>query len=216
MNRKLVAEALGSFFLLATVIGSGIMGDVLSDGNAAVALLANSLATGAILTVMIAGLGPISGAHFNPVVTGVFWWRGEIAGGAALAYIAVHIAGGAAGVIAANLMFDLDAINISQTARSGINLWIAEFIATFGLIATILLTVKARPEFVSVTVGLYITAAYWFTASTSYANPAVTIARTLSNTFSGIAPTSAPGFIVVQCIGAAVAAVIIGWLLADN
>lgn len=216
MHRKLAAEAIGTFFLLATVIGSGIMADTLSGGNDGLALLGNAVATGAVLAVLITGYGPISGAHFNPAVTGVFWWRGDINTGPALAYVGVQVVAGCAGVITANLMFGLDPVFLATTDRSAGNLLFSEVIATIGLVATILTCVKYRAEFVAAGVGLYITAAYFFTSSTSFANPAVTIARTLSDTFAGIAPTSVPGFIVAQMIGAGLAAVLFGWLLAEE
>lgn len=216
MTRKLAAEAIGTFFLLATVVGSGIMADELSGGNTGLALLCNAIATGAILAVLIAGLGPVSGAHFNPAVTGVFWFRGEIAAGAAMAYVIVQIAAGSFGVVAANMMFDLPAVQISQTIRGGSGQWLAEVIATFGLLMTILTCVKLRPGFVAPGVGLYITSAYFFTSSTSFANPAVTIARTLSDTFAGIAPASAPAFIAMQVIGAGIAAVVLKQVLAED
>ena len=216
MNRQLTAEALGTFFLLATVVGSGIMADNLSGGNDGVALLANAIATGAVLAVIITGLGPISGAHFNPAVTLVFLLRGEIRPTTAGSYVLVQVVAGCLGVMAANLMFGLEAVNISTTVRSGSNLWFSEVIATFGLVATILMTLKARPDFVPAAVGLYITAAYFFTSSTSFANPAVSVARILSDTFAGIAPGSVAMFIVMQLIGAGLAAVVFGWLLSDD
>lgn len=216
MKKKLTAEALGTFFLLATVIGSGIMADTLSNGNTAIALLGNALATGAILAVLITGYGPISGAHFNPAVTAVFWWRREIDTKSSLLYVIVQIVSGCAGVIAANLMFDLPAVTISETVRSGSNQFLSEVIATFGLVATILTCLKMRAEFVPAAVGLYITAAYFFTSSTSFANPAVTIARTLSDTFAGISPANVIAFIGFQLVGAGIAAVLFGWLLVDE
>ena len=215
-TRQLAAEALGTALLVATVVGSGIMAESLSDGNVALALLANAIATGAVLAVIITGLGPISGAHFNPAVTLVFLLRGEIRPTAAGSYVLVQVVAGCLGVMAANLMFGLEAVNISTTVRSGSNLWFSEVIATFGLVATILMTLKARPDFVPAAVGLYITAAYFFTSSTSFANPAVSVARILSDTFAGIAPGSVALFILMQLIGAGLAAVVFGWLLSDD
>lgn len=214
--RKLVAEALGTLMLLATVIGSGIMAENLAGGNDAVALLGNTLATGAILAVLITMFGPISGAHFNPAVTVAFLVRREIGGPTALAYIAVQIAGGLAGAVLAHAMFDMDLVQVSTKARTGIGQWLAEGVATFGLVATILATLKARPGAVAAMVGLYISAGYWFTASTSFANPAVTVARSFTDTFSGIAPADAPAFIAAQFIGAAVATGLMAWLLSDR
>ena len=215
-GRRLTAEALGTALLLATVVGSGIMGESLAGGNVAIALLANAVATGAILVVLILIFGPISGAHFNPAVTVSFLLRGEIAPGMALAYIAVQIAGGLAGVAAAHAMFDLPILQLSQTVRTGGAQWFAEVVATFGLVATILGAVRFRPEAVPYAVGLYITAGYWFTASTSFANPAVTIARTFTDTFSGIFPAHAPAFIAAQLVGAVIATLLFGWLLRER
>ena len=214
--RKLVAEALGTLMLLATVVGSGIMAENLADGNDAVALLGNTLATGAILAVLITMLGPISGAHFNPAVTVSFLIRREIGVGLAAAYIGVQVVAGLAGAVLAHAMFDVDLVQVSTKARTGTGQWLAEAVATFGLVATILGTLKARPSAVAAMVGLYISAGYWFTASTSFANPAVTIARSFTDTFSGIAPTDAPAFIVAQFVGAAVATGLMAWLLLDR
>ena len=216
MIRKLTAEAIGTFFLLATVVGSGIMAHSLSPDNIGVALLGNALATGAILAVLITGFGPISGAHVNPAVTLVFLYRRDIGLKDAGAYIVVQVIAACLGVIAANLMFDLDAVQTSQTVRFGGHLWLSEIIATFGLVATILTCLKARADFVAAGVGLYITAAYFFTASTSFANPAVTIARTLSDTFAGIHPGGVLVYILMQLIGAGLAAVVFGWLLKEE
>ena len=196
------AEALGTALLLATVVGSGIMGLKLSGGNIAIALLANSLATGAILTVLITILGPTSGAHFNPVVSLAGFLRGELGFAAFAVYVVVQIAAGIAGVLVAHAMFDLDILQISATARTGTGQWISEAVAAFGLVLAILLTVRHRPDFVAVIVGLYITAAYWFTASTSFANPAVTIARAFTGSFAGIAPADVAAFIGAQVLGA--------------
>ena len=214
-SRTLAAEFIGTAFLLATVVGSGVMAERLAGGNVAIALLGNTIPTGAILVVLITMLGPISGAHFNPAVTLVFRMRGEIAAGLALAYVAAQIAGGIAGVWAAHLMFEETIWQLSARSRTGAAQWFAEAVATFGLIFTILATLKARAEAVPMAVGLYITAAYWFTASTSFANPAVTIARTLSDTFAGISPAHAPGFILAQLAGAVAAMVVCRWLLRD-
>lgn len=203
--KNYVAEFLGTAFLLATVIGSGIMGDALSPDNAAVALLGNTIPTGAILFVLITTLGPISGAHFNPAVTLAFWMRRQIATREALIYVVVQIVGGCLGVILANIMFDLDAIMISEKVRASSGQYLSEVIATFGLVFVIFAGIKYRPEAVPTLVGLYITAAYWFTASTSFANPAVTIARTLSDTFAGITPSSVPAFLAAQIVGAVLA-----------
>jgi len=205
VNRAVVAEALGSFFLFATVVGSGIMAEQLAGGNVAVALLGNTLATGAMLFVLITMLGPMSGAHFNPAVTMVFRLRGELATATALAYVAVQLAGGILGVWAAHLMFDLPILQFSDKARSGVGQWTGELIATFGLVLTILGTVRSRQEWVPVSVALYIVAAYWFTSSTSFANPAITVARSLSDSFAGIAPANVAGFVVAQLAGAVLA-----------
>jgi len=216
MARRLFAEWLGTLFLLAVVVGSGIMADRLSGGNVAIALLANSIATGAILVVLILIFGPISGAHFNPAVTLAFAIRKEISPQDSAQYVAAQIIGGVAGVIIAHAMFDNPLIDPSTTARTGIGQWIGEFVATFGLVATILGCLKARPEAVPYAVGLFITAGYWFTSSTSFANPAVTIARGLTNTFSGIDPAHIGAFIMMQLIAAAVATMSFRWLLADR
>ena len=215
LPRKLVAEGLGSLLLLATVIGSGIMAENLAGGNDAVALLGNTLATGAILAVLITMLGPISGAHFNPAVTLAFVLRREIDARTAAAYVGVQVVGGLAGAVLAHAMFDMDLLQVSTKARTGMGQWLAEGVATFGLVATILATLKARPSAVAAMVGLYISAGYWFTASTSFANPAVTVARSFTDTFSGIAPVDAPAFIVAQFAGAAVATGLMAWLLRD-
>ncbi|NJR13309.1 MAG: aquaporin family protein [Phyllobacteriaceae bacterium] len=200
--RRLVAEGLGTAILLATVIGSGIMGDSLAGGNVAIALLGNTIATGAILYVLITGLGPISGAHFNPAVTLVFALRRDIAVGAVLGYVGAQALGGIAGVMVAHVMFAEPVLQLSTTVRTGGGQWVSEIVAAFGLILTILLTLKARAEAVPMAVGLYITAAYWFTASTSFANPAVTLARAFSDTFAGIRLADVPMFALMQIIGA--------------
>ncbi|MFL0355382.1 aquaporin [Erythrobacter sp. GH1-10] len=205
MGRKLGAEAIGSFFLFAAVIGSGVMAENLAGGNVAVALLANTIATGAILYVLIAMLGPISGAHFNPAVTFAFLARKEIGAGLAAAFVAMQLAGGALGAFAAHLMFDLEILQFSTRARAGIGQWTGELVATFGLVLTILLLLKHRPSAIPAGVALFITSAYWFTSSTSFANPAITVVRSLSDTFAGIAPADVPLFVVSQFIGALLA-----------
>lgn len=211
--RRLIAEALGSALLLAVVVGSGIMGERLSGGNVAIALLGNTLATGAALVVLIWVFGPISGAHFNPAVTLVAALRRELPIALALAYPPAQVLGGIAGVWVAHAMFGEPILQISTKLRSGGGQALAEMVATFGLLATILGVSRFRPDSTAMAVGLYITAAYWFTASTSFANPAVTVARSLSDTFAGIAPTSAPAFILAQLVGALMAAALFGWLL---
>lgn len=216
LARRLAAEALGTALLLAVVIGSGIMGERLSDGNDGVALLANTLATGAGLVVLITVFGPISGAHFNPAVTLVMLLKREIRPRDALAYVAVQVAGALTGAFAAHAMFGLPLLQTSLKLRDGPALAFSEALATFGLIATILGAVRFRPDMVAACVGLYITAAYWFTASTSFANPAVTIARSLSDTFAGIAPASAPAFIGAQIVGALAGWAVMGWLLKEE
>ncbi len=213
LARRIAAEALGTGLLLATVVGSGIMGAKLAGGNDAIALLGNTLPTGAILIVLITILGPVSGAHFNPVVSLTMAVRGQFNWIDVFPYLLAQIIGGVLGVLAAHHMFELPLFQLSTTIRSGPGQWIAEAIATFGLMLTIFGTLRARPDFVATAVGLYITAAYWFTASTSFANPAATLARTLSDTFSGIRPADAPGFILAQVTGAAVAVALASWLL---
>jgi glycerol uptake facilitator-like aquaporin len=215
-SRRLAAEAIGTALLLAVVIGSGIMGERLAGGNVAIALLGNTLATGAALVVLITIFGPISGAHFNPAVTLAFTIRGEITWRTALAYLAAQLVGAVLGVYAAHAMFTEPILQISTRFRDGPAQAFSEFVATFGLLATVLGTLRFRSAFTPVAVGLYITAAYWFTASTSFANPAVTVARSLSNTFAGIAPASAPMFIAAQLAGAGVACLFFGWLLKDR
>tara|TARA_A100001037_G_scaffold306485_1_gene351924 strand:- start:4782 stop:5480 length:699 start_codon:yes stop_codon:yes gene_type:complete len=213
LARKLAAEGLGTALLLATVVGSGIMAEQLADGNAALALLGNTLPTGAILVVIILIFGPISGAHFNPAVTIGFLVRREISIADACLYVPIQIASGLAGVLITHLMFELPVIQISETVRAGPAQMLSEGIATFGLLAAIFGTLRWRPEAVPYAVGLFITAGYWFTASTSFANPAVTIARAFTDTFSGIAPVNVPGFLVAQVLAAVVAAVFFRWLL---
>jgi glycerol uptake facilitator-like aquaporin len=202
MIRPLFAEALGSFFLFATVVGSGIMAESLAGGNIAVALIGNTLATAAILFVLITMLGPVSGAHFNPAVTLVFALRREVGAGMALAYVAAQLGGGIIGVWTAHLMFDLPILQWSDTARTGVGQWAGEAVATFGLVLTILATLEARRDWVPVSVALYIAAGYWFTSSTSFANPAITLARSMSDTFAGIAPGDVAGFVLAQLAGA--------------
>jgi glycerol uptake facilitator-like aquaporin len=212
-SRRVFGEALGTALLLAIVIGSGIMGERLAGGNLAVALLGTTLATGAGLVVLITILGPLSGAHFNPAVTLVFALRQEVDWRLATAYVGAQIVGAVLGVWAAHLMFAEPVLQVSTKLRDGPSQAFAEFVATFGLVGAILGSIRFRPDATPMIVGLYITSAYWFTASTSFANPAVTMARALSNTFAGIAPTSAPAFIVAQIIGAVAGAALFGWLL---
>ena len=213
LSRRLAAEALGTALLLAIVIGSGIMGERLAGGNVAIALLGNTLATGAGLAVLITVLGPISGAHFNPAVTLAFALRSEIGWPRAGAYVAVQLVAGVVGVWLAHAMFAEPIWQVSAKLRAGPLQGLAEFVATFGLIGAILGSLRFRADATPWVVGLYITSAYWFTASTSFANPAVTVARSLSNTFAGIAPASAPLFIAAQLAGAAAATLAFGWLL---
>jgi glycerol uptake facilitator-like aquaporin len=215
-SRRLFAELLGTALLLAIVVGSGIMGERLAGGNVALALLGNTIATGAGLVVLITILGPLSGAHFNPAVTLAFALRREISWPLALAYLPAQIVGGVLGVFAAHAMFAEPILQVSTKLRDGPAQAFSEGIATFGLIATILGSLRFRPEATPFVVGLYITSAYWFTASTSFANPAVTVARALSDTFAGIAPSSAPAFIAAQLAGAAVGVVLFGWLLEER
>lgn len=202
MKQKLTSEAIGSFLLFVTVVGSGIMAEKLAGGNVAVALLGNTLATGAMLFVLITMLGPVSGAHFNPAVTLIMRLRGEVTSVEGMGYVAAQVAGGILGVWAAHVMFGLPVLQFSHHARTGTGQWLGEAIATFGLILTILGTVKHRHIWVPPSVAFYIVAAYWFTSSTSFANPAITVARSLTDTFAGIAPADAPGFIVAQIVGA--------------
>jgi glycerol uptake facilitator-like aquaporin len=206
------AEALGTLVLVMAVIGSGIMAETLGGGNQAIALLCNTIATGAVLYVIITIFAPVSGAHFNPAVSLVTWLRSELDGRTTLAYVAVQVVGGCLGAVLAHLMFGLDLLQLGAKARTGLGQWAGEFIATFGLIATILGCVRFKPEAVAAAVGLYITSAYWFTSSTSFANPAVTIARSLSDTFAGIAPGDAAGFIAAELLGALAAAYVFRWL----
>ncbi|TPI18837.1 MIP/aquaporin family protein [Mesorhizobium sp. B4-1-1] len=214
LSRRLAAEALGTAMLVATVVGSGIMADRLTH-DVALALLCNTLPTGAILIVLITILGPISGAHFNPAVTLVFSLRHQLARDVALTYVAAQLAGGILGTLTAHAMFDMPLFSLSTTVRSGSGLWIAEAVATFGLVFTILAGIRFRADAIPWLVGLYIVAAYWFTASTSFANPAVAVARALSNTFAGIRPLDVPAFIAAQLAGALLAMALAGWLLAE-
>ena len=213
--RAVVAEGIGSFFLFACVIGSGIMATNLSQGNNAIALLGNTLATGAILYVLIAMLGPISGAHFNPAVSLISASRGDLTWRVAAVYIVAQVVFGILGALAAHLMFDLPMLQMSVKARTGLGQWASEAIATFGLILTILGTLRHRPQWVPASVALYISAAYWFTSSTSFANPAITIVRSLSDTFAGIAPQDVPPFVLAQLLGAAMAAAVSRFLFDD-
>jgi glycerol uptake facilitator-like aquaporin len=215
-SRRLAAEALGTALLLAVVIGSGIMGERLCGGNVAIALLGNTLATGAALVVLISIFGPISGAHFNPAVTLAFALRRQMPWLLAAAYVAMQGVGAVAGVYAAHAMFGEAVMQVSTKARGGGALVFSEFVATFGLLATILGALRFRPAFTPAAVGLYIAAAYWFTASTAFANPAVTLARSLSDTFAGIAPASVIPFIAAQLGGMLTALAVFGWLLKEN
>ncbi len=205
LARRLAAECLGTAFLLATVVGSGIMAENLAGGNVALALLGNTIPTGAILVVIILMFGPISGAHFNPAVTLAFALRRELGGTAALLYVGAQVVGAIAGVWAAHLMFELNVLQASTAVRTGSAQWFAECVATFGLVLTIFGTLRWGTKTVAASVGLYITAAYWFTASTSFANPAVTFGRAFTDTFSGIQPVDAPAFVAAQFLGAALA-----------
>ncbi|MCA1444454.1 aquaporin family protein [Ensifer sp. IC4062] len=215
LPRRLAAEALGTAVLVATVVGSGIMADKLTD-DVAISLLGNTIPTGAILVVLITVLGPLSGAHFNPAVTMVFALRREIEANAALFYVVAQIAGGIAGSLIAHAMFELPIVQVSTTARTGAGQWTAEAVAAFGLVFTILAGLRFRSDAIAWLVGLYITAAYWFTASTSFANPAVAIARALSNTFAGIRPVDLPAFILAEIFGALLAMALAGWMLAEE
>jgi glycerol uptake facilitator-like aquaporin len=214
LTRRLGAEALGSALLFATVVGSGIMADRLSGGNVAIALLGNTLATAAMLAVLIAMLGPISGAHFNPAVSLAAAIRGDLTWRDAGLFAVVQLVGGVAGVWVAHAMFDLPILQTASTIRTGSGQWTGEFVATFGLVLTIIGTVRHRPDWVPASVALYIAAAYWFTSSTSFANPAITIARSFSDSFAGIAPASVPAFIAAELGGALVAALVARWLFA--
>lgn len=216
LSRSLFAEFTGTMFLLATVVGSGIMAENLSGGNVAIALLGNTIPTGAILFVLITMLGPVSGAHFNPAVSLVFFLRAQLSPGRFAGYVIIQIAGAVAGVWLAHMMFDLEIIQFSQKERFSDGQLLSEMVATFGLIFAILATLRANGDKVAMVVGLYITAAYWFTASTSFANPAVTIARSLTDTFAGIMPAHMPWFIGSQLAGAVIAWGVCGWLFANR
>lgn len=216
MSRQLSAEALGTALLLIGVVGSGIMAERLSGGNIALALLANAIATGAILYVIISIFGPISGAHFNPAVTLAFLLRGEITALQALGYAATQIAAGVVGVWLTHAMFDLSILQVSTTERTGPAQWLAEIVATFGLVTVIFGGIRHRPDAVPALVAMYITGAYWFTASTSFANPAVTIARSFTDSFAGIEPAHAPMFILMQFVGAGLAVIVARHLFAHD
>jgi glycerol uptake facilitator-like aquaporin len=216
LSRRLLAEGLGTAILVATVVGSGIMAERLAGGNQALALLGNTLPTGAILVVLVTIFGPISGAHFNPAVTLVFALRGQAQWHELVAYVLVQCASGIAGTVVAHLMFDLAPIMIGTTVRAGPAQWLSEIVATFSLVLAILAGLRAAPQAIPWLVGLTITAAYWFTASTSFANPAVTLARGFTTTFAGIAINHVPGFIIAQLIGALVAAGVCSMLLSSS
>ncbi|MGB1863219.1 MAG: MIP/aquaporin family protein [Candidatus Puniceispirillum sp.] len=216
IGRRLVAEWLGTLMLLATVIGSGIMAERLAGGNVALALLGNTIATGAILVVLITVFAPVSGAHFNPAVTLAFAIRKDITASMALLYIAFQIFGALCGAMLAHFMFEVSLIQISQNVRSGSAQLGSEAVATFGLVMVIFGGVRYRPDAVPWLVGLYITAAYWFTSSTSFANPAVTIARAFTDSFSGIRPIDAPGFVISQLVAAIIATYVLGWLFGNK
>ncbi|HEX4861090.1 MAG TPA: MIP/aquaporin family protein [Rhizomicrobium sp.] len=212
LSRMLAAEAVGTAFLLAAVVGSGVMGERLAGGNIAIALLANSLATGAVLVVLISIFGPVSGAHFNPAVTLFLALRREIGPGMSVLYVAAQLAGALIGVWLAHAMFAMPVVEVSAKLRDGPAQWLAESVATFGLMATIAGAARYVPSATAQLVGLYITAAYWFTASTSFANPAVTFARTMTDSFAGIAPHSAAPFVAAQLLAAVAAFGVLGWL----
>jgi glycerol uptake facilitator-like aquaporin len=216
LAHRLAAEALGTALLLMIVVGSGIMAQRLAGGNDALALMGNTLATGAGLVVLIIMFGPISGAHFNPAVTLAFALRREIGWRPAIGYLAVQIIAGVIGVWIAHAMFGEAIWQVSTKLRDGPGQALAEFVATFGLVGAILASLRFRPDSTPFVVGLYVSSAYWFTASTSFANPAVTIARSLTNTFAGIAPSSAPAFMLAQVAGSIAAVVLFGWLLAGR
>ncbi|PTX55985.1 glycerol uptake facilitator-like aquaporin [Litoreibacter ponti] len=213
--RAYLAEALGTALLLISVVGSGIMADALTD-DTALALLANAIATGCMLYAIITTLGPLSGAHFNPAVTLAFALRGEIGPGSAMSYVACQVIGGVIGVWIAHIMFDLPIFQLSSTSRTGVAQWSAEMVAMFGLLFVIFGGLRSRPETVPTLVALYITGAYWFTASTSFANPAVTVARSFTDTFAGILPAHAPGYIVAQIAATLIAVPILSWLFAHD
>jgi glycerol uptake facilitator-like aquaporin len=213
LAKRVVAEALGTFFLLAAVVGSGIMAERLAGGNTALALLPNTAATGAALVALIISFAPISGAHFNPVVTLSFALRRDLVWQDVPLYLLAQVVGGIGGVVAANLMFGLPAVFMSNHPRAGMAQLFSEFIATLGLVSVILAASRSHVAVVAIAVGAYISAAYWFTASTSFANPAVTVARSLSDTFAGIRPVDAPGFVLAQLAGGIAATVLFRWLV---
>jgi glycerol uptake facilitator-like aquaporin len=216
LARRAVAEAIGTAFLLAAIVGSGIMAERLSGGNIALALLCNAIATGAALTVLIFVFEPLSGAHFNPAVSIAFVVRGEMDTRSMATYVVAQFVGAILGVWLAHLMFELPVFQISTTVRSGPGQWVAEIVATLGLLLTILGCMAKNPSAIPVAVGLYIASAYWFTASTSFANPAVTVARSLSDTFAGIAPAGVPFFVVAQLLGTIAAVALARWLWRRN
>jgi glycerol uptake facilitator-like aquaporin len=216
LARRAVAEAIGTAFLLAAIVGSGIMAERLSGGNIALALLCNAIATGAALTVLIFVFEPLSGAHFNPAVSIAFVVRGEMDTRSMATYVVAQFVGAILGVWLAHLMFELPVFQISTTVRSGPGQWVAEIVATLGLLLTILGCMAKNPSAIPVAVGLYIASAYWFTASTSFANPAVTVARSLSDTFAGIAPAGVPFFVVAQLLGAIAAVALARWLWSEE
>lgn len=213
LRKRVVAEALGTFFLLAAVVGSGIMAERLASGNTALALLGNTAATGAALVALIISFGPLSGAHFNPVVTLSFALRSDLLWRDVPLYLVAQFVGGIGGVIAANMMFSLPAVFVSNHPRTGMAQLFSEFIATLGLLSVILAARRSHVAVIAIAVGAYISAAYWFTASTSFANPAVTVARSLSDTFAGIRPADAPGFVLAQLLGGIAATFLVGWLM---
>ena len=213
LKKRVVAEALGTFFLLAAVVGSGIMAERLASGNTALALLANTAATGAALVALIISFGPISGAHLNPVVTLAFAFRSELFWREVPLYLLAQFVGGIGGVIAANVMFGLPAVFVSHHPRTEMAQLFSEFIATLGLLSVILAAQRSPLAVIAIAVGAYISAAYWFTASTSFANPAVTVARSLTDTFTGIRPADAPGFVLAQLLGGVAATVLFRWLI---
>jgi glycerol uptake facilitator-like aquaporin len=216
LGRRVAAEAIGTALLLAAIVGSGIMAERLSGGNVAIALLANSIATGGALVALIVAFAPLSGAHFNPIVTLAFAFRGQLRGRAAVLYILAQVLGAVAGVAIAHLMFGLPILQWSPHVRGSAGEWVGEVVATFGLLAVILSGSRHAPGTVPYAVAAYITGAYWFTSSTSFANPAVTIARALTGTFAGIAPGNVAGFIAAQLVGGAAATLLIGWLLQED
>ena len=213
MKREILAEAIGTALLLAAVVGSGIMAERLCGGNVGLVLLANAIATGGALYALIVMFGPISGAHFNPLVTLALAWRGECGRNRALPFLAAQVVGAILGVWLAHLMFDLPILQSSGHLRAGLGQWTGEFVATFGLLALILVGSRHHPAAVPYLVASYITGAYWFTSSTSFANPAVTLARAMTDTFAGIGPNDVLGFVIAQLVGAAAAAIVMPWLL---